>query len=267
MNKCKLLVLLIIFSFLTSGYTKFIVFKYDDYNQIYKGFISKNDSIQPKIELQSMSSDVTCSGNPQINDISFLNYINPSSNGIYGKAYLTCTDGSNLYVYLKTKGFYLNKISGVGTDMYERKLSFYIDKNAQNVNSVFDKYKYEQAFRCQLPKLESKIDNSKGNNSKQTLNTSDFSFYVRNLERTIKSNWYPSYNDKSRKVELMFKVSKNGELLNYKIFKPSGDAGWDNAALDALKASLPLPPLPKAFSGNSIDIKFTFVCHIANQAF
>lgn len=247
-------------SLFASGYAKHVVVKYDDFNAIYKGTISQDVANKPYIELKSLTSGAICGGSPQITERNLFNYIIPSANCTLGKAYLSCNDGRNLYVNWSVRNFYLNEVSGVGNDIYGQKLSFYLGKNDKNADVVFEKYKNEQMAKPQLTKPKQGIDTSKINNSKQALNTSDLGLYVRKVERTIKSNWHPPYSNKNRKVEFLFKIAKNGELLNYSILLPSGSTEWDNAALDALKSSLPLPPLPREYLKDSLEIKFAFAC-------
>lgn len=85
-----------------------------------------------------------------------------------------------------------------------------------------------------------------------------FDIYMTHLQEKIKSNWNPPKGENSSNVVLLFKVSRNGNVLKTKIFKSSNDMAVDNSALEALKKSEPLDPLPKEFNGKDVDIQFNF---------
>lgn len=86
----------------------------------------------------------------------------------------------------------------------------------------------------------------------------DFGPYMKDLQRRIKSNWYPPKGNESKRVVLMFKIAKDGRLLSCNVSKSSGLQSADQAALDAVKASAPFKPLPAAYRQASVDIQFTF---------
>lgn len=86
----------------------------------------------------------------------------------------------------------------------------------------------------------------------------DFGPYMRELQRRIKFNWNPPKGNESKRVVLLFKIAKNGQLLSCRVFKSSGLPAADQAALNAVKLTAPFRPLPAEYKGNSIDIQFTF---------
>lgn len=81
---------------------------------------------------------------------------------------------------------------------------------------------------------------------------------MKNLEKTIKTNWNPPKSETSKRVVVIFKINKNGELLALKIQQSSNDEETDKAALEAIKVTSPFKPLPEQFKGQNIDIEFTF---------
>lgn len=93
----------------------------------------------------------------------------------------------------------------------------------------------------------------------------DFAPYMKRLQRKIKRNWNPPKADKSKRVLMLFKIAKNGELLDAKIIQSSGNNAIDLAAAKALKKSAPFEPLPKKFKGKSVDIQFTFDYNVLNR--
>lgn len=85
-----------------------------------------------------------------------------------------------------------------------------------------------------------------------------FDVYMTNLQDKIKNNWNPPKGGENSNVILLFKVDRSGNVLSTKILKSSNNFAIDNSALEALKKSKPLKPLPKEFKGKDVDIQFTF---------
>ncbi len=86
----------------------------------------------------------------------------------------------------------------------------------------------------------------------------DFGPYMRELQRRIKRRWNPPRGNESKRVVLLFKVSKDGRLLSLKIHTNSGNQESNNAALQAVKEAAPFRPLPPEYRKPDIDIQFTF---------
>ena len=86
----------------------------------------------------------------------------------------------------------------------------------------------------------------------------DFGPYMKELQRKIKLNWHPPKGQESKKVILLFKIAKNGQLLSCRVYKSSGSANVDQAALNAVKMTAPFQALPSGYKGTNIDIQFTF---------
>ena len=86
----------------------------------------------------------------------------------------------------------------------------------------------------------------------------DFGPYMKDLQRRIKMNWDPPKGDQSKRVILLFTISRDGRLLNVSVHKSSGQTSADNAAINAVKLTAPFRPLPPEFKGSSVDIQFTF---------
>ena len=86
----------------------------------------------------------------------------------------------------------------------------------------------------------------------------DFGPYMKELQRRIKMNWDPPKGNESKRVILLFTISRDGRLMSVKVHRSSGLQAADNAALNAVKLTAPFRPLPPEFKGNSVDIQFTF---------
>ena len=100
--------------------------------------------------------------------------------------------------------------------------------------------------------------NPNGSPGVDALKEPDFGPYMRELQREIKRRWNPPRGNKSKRVVVLFKVSKDGRLLSLSIDTTSGEQDSDLAAINAVKAAAPFRPLPVEYRGNDIDIQFTF---------
>ncbi len=86
----------------------------------------------------------------------------------------------------------------------------------------------------------------------------DFGPYMKELQRRIKMNWTPPKGNESKRVVLLFSISRDGRLLNVKVHKSSGLPSSDQAAIQAVQLTAPFRPLPPEYRGDSVDIQFTF---------
>ena len=86
----------------------------------------------------------------------------------------------------------------------------------------------------------------------------DFGPYMKELQRRIKMNWDPPKGNESKRVVLLFSISKDGRLLNVQVSKSSGVQAADRAAINAVQLTAPFKPLPAEFKGQKVDIQFTF---------
>lgn len=86
----------------------------------------------------------------------------------------------------------------------------------------------------------------------------DFGPYMANLQRSIKHNWYPPKHNETRRVVVLFSVSKEGRVSKLRLDKSSGEAKSDQAALKAVgNAEGDFGALPEG-APDSVDIQFTF---------
>ncbi|HEY9714649.1 MAG TPA: energy transducer TonB, partial [Chroococcales cyanobacterium] len=85
----------------------------------------------------------------------------------------------------------------------------------------------------------------------------DFGPYMADLQRRIKRAWFPPKGNESKRVVVVFKVHRGGELSNLRLDKSSGVAIADQAALKAVENAAPFRPLP-AGASDDVDIQFTF---------
>lgn len=101
-----------------------------------------------------------------------------------------------------------------------------------------------------------------GNQSQANSNQNiDWNGYMSNVERRVKSNWIPPKGSGGKIVKTVFKISKNGELLEYKVTQSSGFESLDKSAIDAIRLTAPFQALPEGYAGESVSVEFVFDYH------
>lgn len=88
---------------------------------------------------------------------------------------------------------------------------------------------------------------------------SDFPFlwYLQQAQNQITANWNRISSGQGR-VQIYFRIKRDGALETIRIEVPSGNATLDQSALLAVKRSDPLPRLPDGFEGSSLGVRFWF---------
>ena len=90
----------------------------------------------------------------------------------------------------------------------------------------------------------------------------DFGPYLQAALSKVRRNWYASIpEDAERKrgaVAIEFVIQKDGSLTGIKIRFSSGDDALDHAAWTGITVSSPFLPLPDAFKGPSLALRFRF---------
>ena len=85
----------------------------------------------------------------------------------------------------------------------------------------------------------------------------DFGPYMADLQRKIKSAWYPPKGNESKSIQVIFKVHSDGSMSDLRLSKASGMKLADDAALKAISNAAPFRKLPDG-SPPDVDIQFTF---------
>lgn len=86
----------------------------------------------------------------------------------------------------------------------------------------------------------------------------DYGPYMADMQRKIKSEWFPPKADKSDRVKVVFKLSKQGALSDLRVLTPGLSEAASRAATEAVtRASQNFLELP-AGSPDSVEIEFTF---------
>src|SRR5437763_8459319 len=101
----------------------------------------------------------------------------------------------------------------------------------------------------------------------------DFSDYMNRVVAAVRRNWYAvmpesaMLGDRGR-VALQFRIMKNGSVPDGEPVRimGSGKEPLDRAAVSAIRSSNPFEPLPPAFSGPYIELRFMFLYNLPIEA-
>jgi TonB family protein len=97
----------------------------------------------------------------------------------------------------------------------------------------------------------------------------DFTSYLARIVASVKRNWLSVMPESARlgeqgRVILQFRIFRDGLVPNSEpgLMGTSGKEPLDRAAISSIRASSPFPPLPPAFSGPYIELRFMFLYNI-----
>jgi TonB family protein len=98
----------------------------------------------------------------------------------------------------------------------------------------------------------------------------DFRPYLTQILATIRRNWYAVMPESVKlgrrgKVGLLFKISRTGRVDKVTWAFQSGADALDRAAVAAISASSPFPPLPAEFKGDSVVLQLNFAYNAPKQ--
>lgn len=101
----------------------------------------------------------------------------------------------------------------------------------------------------------------------------DFNNYLARVYASVKRNWFAVMPESVRlgdrgRVSLQFKIMRNGSVPQAEpyLVTTSGKEPLDRAALSSIHASNPFEPLPSAFSGPYIELRFTYLYNLPLSA-
>jgi len=97
----------------------------------------------------------------------------------------------------------------------------------------------------------------------------DFSTYIARVLASVKRNWYAVMPESAQlgekgRVVLQFRIMRNGVVPEAEpaMVGSSGKDPLDRAAVSSIRASTPFEPLPTAFTGPYIELRFIFLYNI-----
>ena len=97
----------------------------------------------------------------------------------------------------------------------------------------------------------------------------DFTNYLARVVASVKRNWYSIMPESARlgdkgRVMLQFRIMRNGSVPDPEpqLVGTSGKDPLDRASMSSIRASSPFEPLPPAFSGPYIELRFIFLYNL-----
>jgi TonB family protein len=98
----------------------------------------------------------------------------------------------------------------------------------------------------------------------------DFRPYLYQVLQAVRRNWFAVYPEAARlgqrgQVSLQFAIAKQGLVTKVIFSGESGAKALDQAAVAAISASNPLPPLPTEFKGDRVVLQMTFLYNMPRQ--
>ena len=88
-------------------------------------------------------------------------------------------------------------------------------------------------------------------------NNFPFAWYIQQIQIRITSNWN-RLNLADGRVEIYFRIKRNGSIEGIRIESPSGNISLDHMAFLAVRRSDPLPRLPDGFNFDYLGVRFWF---------
>jgi len=119
----------------------------------------------------------------------------------------------------------------------------------------------EKLAKVVVPKEWSSIASTKPKPAQKL--SQEWTDFMANLERSIKSHWSPPRTNSSKQAQVTFKVDTQGQVSELKLTKSTGSPAGDQAALKAVRDAAPFSTLPSG-SPPSAAIQFTFSYNVAN---
>ena len=97
------------------------------------------------------------------------------------------------------------------------------------------------------------------NNVKCSYSALEWNGYLRGIESAIQSNWNPkNLNNNTLKITILrFYIKRTGEIDDIIVIKTSDDRAFDNLAVQTIRKSSPLAPLPSYIKGDSKFIDYS----------
>jgi len=86
----------------------------------------------------------------------------------------------------------------------------------------------------------------------------NYSYYVERMLVTIGTNWFKPAVHAPASPMIRFRIARDGTISDAEVERSSGLSFVDRAALRAVLASSPLPPLPSEFAGDHLGVHLIF---------
>ncbi len=87
--------------------------------------------------------------------------------------------------------------------------------------------------------------------------TFPFLWYLQQVQTRITANW-SRVTDQQGRVQIYFRIARDGSLDRVRVEIPSGNSMLDDSAKMAVLRSAPLLPLPEGYQGDYLGVRFWF---------
>jgi protein TonB len=85
-----------------------------------------------------------------------------------------------------------------------------------------------------------------------------FSYYLNRVLALIESNWFKPPAAEGSRCRVRCRIDRSGRLVEAGLEQESASPAFDRAALRAVYAAAPFPPLPQGFGGNTLTLHLEF---------
>ncbi|OFV82195.1 MAG: hypothetical protein A2Y78_13995 [Acidobacteria bacterium RBG_13_68_16] len=85
-----------------------------------------------------------------------------------------------------------------------------------------------------------------------------FSYYLNRVLAIIESNWFRPLAPADTRCRVRCVIERSGRLVEAGLEQESASPAFDRAALRAVYAAIPLPPLPQGFGGTTLTLHLEF---------
>ncbi|MCS7182825.1 MAG: cell envelope integrity protein TolA [Thermoanaerobaculum sp.] len=86
-----------------------------------------------------------------------------------------------------------------------------------------------------------------------------YSYYLQRVLAAIEENWFKPPAPPGTRCRVRCHIARSGQLREVGLEEPSGHGAFDRAALRAVYAAAPFPPLPQGFSGQELVMHLEFI--------
>lgn len=135
---------------------------------------------------------------------------------------------------------------------------------AENVDSFLDYVKND--LNKNTTELQNITEKQQATNNINPDNI-DLSEYMKGLQRKIRFHWDSPIDYRSKKIVVLFKILKDGSIIEPRLYQKSNVEAADKAALKAVSSVKKYKPLPSGLKVKSIDVQFTFDYSVKSPPF